>query len=326
MINAPQRGLKNKNILIAGGTGLVGTHLVKAAHERGAGIRATFFSRKPFFLADKYCYFNFTESEDCLKAARNMDYVVICAAQKAGAKVMKEDPASLISPNLAINSGLLEACRVNKVKKTVLISSSTVYQEANYPIAEAELDLNKPPYELYFGVGWLNRYMEQLAGFYRSRYGMDIVIARPASIYGPHDRFEEGVSNVIPALIRRAVEKENPFIVWGDGSQVRDFVYAQDLADDLLDMLEGYRADSPLNIGSGHPISIKEAVGVILDACGYGVTPIYDRTKPVAIPYRVLDTKKFEFIFGKKKRTPFIEGIRNTSDWYKGLLKGQLNG
>jgi GDP-L-fucose synthase len=148
---------------------------------------------------------------------------------------------------------------------------------------------------------------------------MKIGILRPTNIYGPFDKFDDEKSHVLPALIKRALKKENPFVVWGDGSAIRDFIYVDDFVEDLLNVLDNYCVGEPLNIGSGEETSVREAVAVILDVCGHPVVPQYDKTKPTAIPYRMLNLKKFESLFGKQPRTPFKEGIKKTVAWYKSL-------
>jgi len=318
----PEKGrMKDKYILVAGGTGLVGANLTGRLVSLGANVRATYFTKKPAFREDLYSRCDFTGFEDCLAATENMNYVIICTAQTFGPKMMKEHPTAQILPNLKIYAGLLEACRLNKVEKVVFISSSTVYQETDHPVKEHELDLNKPPYALYFGIGWVNRYIEQLAAFYWKTYGMAVGIVRPPGIYGPHDKFDEEKSNVLPALIKRALKREVPFTVWGDGNAVRDFLYVEDLADDLPDIMENYCVCDPINVGSGRGIAIKDVVRIVLDACGHKTAPVYDETKPSGIPYRVLDLSKFESIFGKRKRTSIEEGIRRTVEWYKEELR-----
>lgn len=309
--------IKGKKILVAGGTGLVGANLTQKLKNLGADVLSSYFSKPPSFLKEIYKQFDFTKFEDCLEATQNRNYVIICAAKSFGAKTMKENPTAYILSNLKINAGLLEACRINNVEKVVFVSGSTVYQETDYPISESQLDLNKPPYGLYFGVGWLSRYIEQLAKFYAKVYKMKIGILRPINIYGPFDKFDDEKSNVLPALIKRALKKENPFVVWGDGSAVRDFIFVDDFIDDLLNVLENYCVCDPVNVGSGEETTIKKAVEVILGVCGHKVVPEYDKTKPTAIPYRMLNLQKFESIFGKQKRTSFKEGIVKTVNWYK---------
>lgn len=307
------------NILVAGGTGLVGANLARRLRELGAHVRASYCSRKPEPLEPDDHRWDFTQFEDCLEATRDMDAVFICAARTFGAKVMREQPTALILPNLQIHSGLLEAARTNRVEKVVCISSSTVYQEAPYPIREDELDLNRPPYELYLGVGWMKRYMEQLARFYAIRYGMSIGMVRPTNIYGPHDKFEGDGSHVLPALIARALRRENPYVIWGDGQAVRDFIYVDDVVDDVLKVLQHYCVCDPINVGSGCAITIGQAAEIILRICGHDVDPVYDTSQPSAIPYRMVNTDKFTTLFGQQPRTPFEEGIRNTIAWCRSV-------
>lgn len=302
---------------------MVGSNLCQRLKGLRTNLLSTYFSKEPSFLEEYYKRFDFTQFEDCIKATKDMDYVFVCAAQTSGAKMMKEDPAAQILPNLKINAGLLEACRRNCVKKVMLISSSTVYQEADYPISEDQLDLNKSPYELYFGVGWMNRYIEQLAKFYKKAYGIEIGIVRPTNIYGPYDNFDETKSNVLPALIRRALKKEDPYIVWGSPDTVRDFIYVDDFIDDFLDVFSKRNIYESLNIASGEGTKIKDAVRIILDACNHNARFEFDQSKPTSISYRMLSTSKFESIFGKKKRTSLRRGIEKTIDWYKSTSEFQ---
>lgn len=308
-----------KNILVAGGTGLVGANLTRRLKTLGANVLASYYSQAPHATAE-YRRFDFTEFDDCLEATKDMDYVFICAAQTFGAKIMKDNPTALVLPNLRINSGLLEACRLNQVAKVIFISSSTVYQEAFYPVREDELNLNAPPYALYAGVGGMKRYIEQLAKFYSQHYGLSIGIVRPTNIYGPYDKFDDDKSHVLPALIKRALEQADPYVVWGSGHTVRDFIYVDDFVEVLLCVLDRYCVCDPLNVSTGSAITVREAVQVILDACHHQVEPRYDTTKPDAIPYRMLNTTKFEALFGRRRWTSFREGIRQTVDWYKTTL------
>lgn len=311
--------LKGKNILVAGGTGLVGVNLTVRLSQLGAKVFSTYFSRNPQVYKDKYRHFDFTQYPDCLEATKGMDYMVICAAYSAGVGAAKEDSCAAITGNLRIISGLLEAAKINKLEKVIVISSSTVYQEKNSPMREDDLDLNKPPYELYMGIGWLNRYIEKLALFYHKQCGIKVGIIRPANIYGPYDKFDDAKSNVLPALIKRALNKENPYVVWGNGSVVRDFIYVEDFLDCLLNVLDKYCVAEPINISTGKGITIGEAVKTILQVCGHNACPRYDSSRPVAVPYRVLSPEKYEAIFGKLRLTPFAEGIATTVEWYRSI-------
>jgi GDP-L-fucose synthase len=308
--------MRGRNVLVAGGTGLIGASLTRRLDALGARVLASCHERPPPFLAERYRRFDFTELADCLEATRGMDDVFLCAAQSFGAQVMHERPESLVLPNLRINAGLLEACRRNAVARVLFISSSTVYQEALHPIREDELDLNCPPYSLYAGVGWVNRYLEQLARFYFARHGLGVAIVRPTNVYGPFDNFDDGRSHVLPALIKRALAREDPFVVWGNGHALRDFLYVDDLVDDLIAALERHSIAEPLNLASGRGVTIREAVSVVLEVCDHAVAPQYDESRPDAIPYRMLDTTRADAILGPRQRTSLRSGIEKTVRWY----------
>jgi GDP-L-fucose synthase len=309
--------LHGKKILIAGGAGLLGVNLTRYLVDCGLDVLSTRFSRQPpLGLKNYYRHFDFENFSDCLTATEDCDIVIICAIQAYGVEGMAQSPTSSLLPNLKLQSGLLEACSRNKVGKTVWISSSTVYQEAFYPIREDQLDLNLPPYGLYQGIAWVYRYIEQLSRCYSEKMETPVSVIRTSSIYGPYDRFDDDRSHVIPAIIKRALKREDPFVVWGNQSTIRDFVYVDDLVNAVVKVLESYCNADPINFSNGTPVSISELVDIVLDTCDHKVIPHYDVTKPTAVPYRVLDNSKFDTILGGVQRTRLDEGIRKTVDWY----------
>ncbi len=309
-----------KNILIAGGTGLVGANLSLLLHDQGINFLSTYHTKQPSFLAEKYKAFDFTDYDQCLCATKDMDTVIICAGQSYGIKITKEQPSKAILPNLKIVAGLFEAARVNRVEKTLFISSSTVYHSDTTPIREEELDLNKATPQTYRGIGWVNRYLEQLAFFYKAHYGMDIRILRPTSIFGPYDKFDDR-SNVIPALIKRAVAKEKPFLVWGTGHDIRDFIFAEDFSRIVLQVLSLKNVEEPINVGSGRPTSILELVELILNLCEHEIKPSCDASMPSAIPYRMLHLGRMNSLLGDVHVTSLSQALSKTIAWYKTGLK-----
>jgi len=309
--------MRGRNVLVAGGAGLVGASLTRRLDALGAHVLASYHERPPPFLPERYRRFDFTRLDDCLTATRGMDDVFICAAQSFGAQVMHERPESLVLPNLNINAGLLEACHRNRVGRVLLVSSSTVYQEASRPIREEDLDLNLQPYPLYAGIGWVTRYIEQLARFYFARHGLRIAIVRPTNVYGPLDKFDDDKSHVLPALIKRALAREEPFVVWGSGRAVRDFLYVEDCVDDLVAAIDRCATCEPLNVASGVGVTIRDAVEVVLEVCDHAPEVRYDASKPDAIPYRVVDTARADRILGPRSRTSLRAGITETVRWYR---------
>lgn len=313
--------MKGRRVLVAGASGLVGSALTQRLHELGAEVQATHHQRPPALLPELHRRCDLTRRVDCAAAIRGVQDVVICAAQTYGAQIMRDEPTRLVLPNLQIHSNLLEASRLAGVERVLLISSSTVYQEAFRPLREDELDLNVQPFPLYQGVGWMKRYVEQLARFYFDRYALPVAIVRPSNVYGPRDKFEDDRSHVLPALIKRALKRENPFVVWGTGDAVRDFLFVEDFVDDLLAVLARPFTCDPLNLASGSALTIRDAVRAILDVCEHDATPQYDPSKPDAIPYRMLDTTKADAILGRRPRTPFRDGIAATVAWYRSTLE-----
>lgn len=313
--------IRGRRILVAGGAGLIGIHLVGRLQALGAHVSASYYQRQPPLNTDRYAAYDFTRFEDCLKATAGQDCVCICAMATFGSKMMKDCPTAFLLPNLKIQAGLLEACARNYVQRVLLMSSSTVYQPANYPLAENEMDMNQLPFPLYRGIGWLNRYIEQMAAFYAEAYGLSVICLRVSNIFGPWDHYEEERSHVLPALIKRAVAHATPFVVWGSGDVVRDFLYVRDLIDDIVALLEQDRQGSMiLNVANGSPITIRTAVEVILDVCGHRAVPQYDVSKPMAIPYRALRNDALEKCIGRRGRTSFCGAIEQTVSWYRSTL------
>ncbi|MGA7934860.1 MAG: NAD-dependent epimerase/dehydratase family protein [Kovacikia sp.] len=309
---------QNKTVLVAGGTGLMGTHLVQALLKQGARVRST-LHKKPAQIYDQrveYLSADLTRREDCDRAVRDVDYVFLCAANTSGAAVMAHNPIAHLTPNLLINSQMLEAACLAKVERLLFVSSTTVYPAVPYPVKESEAFVGDP-HESYLGVGWMKRYIEKLAQFYYERYGMKIALVRPTNAYGPFDKFDFETSHVLPALIRRALDKQNPFEVWGDGTAVRDFIYISDLTDALLLALEHCANCEAINLGSGQPITIQQAVEVILKLTGHSTAkPVFDASKPTTIPIRLVDLTKARELLNYQPRVSFEEGIKNTIEWY----------
>jgi len=308
-----------KGILVAGGTGLVGRNLTIKLSESGLPFVST--RHKGTASADNINFvpFNFCEFQDCLAATTNINTIVLCAAFSYGAKKNMECPTATILPNLKIFAGLFEACAHNNVKTVIMLSSSTIYQPCNYPIKEDDLDLNQAPYSGYFGVGWTYRYLEQLASLYSKTYNMRIIVLRPTNIYGPFDKFDKENAHVIPSLIHRVLNREDPFEVWGSPDVVRDFIFVDDLVDDILVILkeEVNVNNLPVNICNGKPMTIKDAVETILQVCKYETKICFNPDKPSAITYRAIDNSRYVQIFGAGKRTAFKDGIKKTVEWYK---------
>jgi len=310
--------LKNKKVLVTGGAGLLGISLTKLFLSQGAKVSSSYFKRRPpKQLSKNFKRYDFNKFSDCIKATKNMDYVIISAVQASGVKGVLNNPTETILPNLKIHSGLFEACAKNKVKRVVWISSSSIYQKSMRPISEDELNLNLPTYEMYLGIGWVYRYLEKLAQFYYLKRNLKIGIIRTANIYGPFDRFDDYKSHVIPGIIKRAAKREEPFLVWGNKNTVRDFVFVDDLSIAVLNVLRKYCKAEPINFSSGNGITIFQLVNEILNIFNHKAKIVFDSKKPTAVPYRVLDNKKYNKLFKNFKKTELKEGLQRTIKWFQ---------
>ena len=313
---------RDTKALVAGGTGFIGANLINRLLSMGVDVKATVHRKDPVVTDERieYVRSDLTKMEDCRIAVNGMDYVFMCAASTSGAAVMATTPLVHVTPNIVMNAQMLEAAYFARVKKFVWLSSNAAYPPSgDRPIREGEL-LDGDPYETYFGVAWMKRYTEILCRMYSEKLAnpMATVVIRPSNVYGPYDDFEFETSHVMAALIRRVVERCQPFEVWGTGDDVRDWIYIDDFIDAMILATEKIDTYNPINIGLGRGYSIKEALRMMLEVDGYANAKIeFDTSKPSMIPIRLLDTAKAESVLGFRAETGLRDGIRKTIDWYR---------
>jgi GDP-L-fucose synthase len=307
-----------KKVLVTGGTGFVGTHIVEELLKQDAKIRVPLHNR-PLTVQDKRIEVvnaDLTNPEECARATEGMQYVFHAAGAVASAAVTTSNPMEAIITNLLLTARVLQASWACNVERILIFSSSTGYPPADYPIKEEEM-WSKPPYPVYFGYGWMRRYLEILGTYIAQKSTVKVAIVRPTAVYGRWDNFDPKTGHVIPALIRRAVEKENPYVVWGTGDEVRDFLHITDLARGCLLMLEKCANNDPVNLGSGKAITVKEIVHTILEATGHTKAEVvFDSSKPTTIPFRMVDISKAKKLLNFSPKVSFKDGIRDTVDWY----------
>lgn len=314
--------LKDSRVLVAGGAGFVGANLIMRLLSLGARVRATLHRKGPVILDQRIEYIksDLTQMEGCKEAVAGMDHVFLCAANTSGAAVIASTPLVHVTPNILMNSQMLEAAYFARVKKFIWLSSNAAYPPSgDRPVKEDEM-FDGDPYEAYFGVGWMKRYTEILCRMYseKLRNPMTTVVLRPSNIYGPYDDYDFETSHVMAALIRRVVERHDPFQVWGTGDDVRDWIYIDDFIDALILAAENINTFKPLNIGLGRGYTIKDALRMMLAIEAYtNAHIVYDSSKPSMIPIRLIDTSEAENALGFKARTGLEEGIEKTIRWYR---------
>jgi len=313
--------LKNSKVLVVGGAGFVGVNLINKLLELGAEITAT-LHKKPAVIEDdriKYLNCDLINAKDCEEVVEGVEYVFMCAANTSGAAVMETRPLVHVTPNVIMNTLMLDAAYKAGVKKFLFISSNTVYPPTDYPVKEDEM-FNGDLFEKYFCVGWMKRFTEILCQMYATKIKnpMKTVVVRPANIYGPYDDFEWETSHVIPALIRKVVERHQPIEVWGDGNDVKDIIFIDDFIEGMLLAMEHIDTYDPINIATGRPCSIKQALDVILDVDNYRDAEIsFNTSKPSMIPKRLIDISKARELLGFEAKTSLKEAIMKTVNWYR---------
>ena len=310
----------DKRVLVAGGTGFVGREFVEQLLAANAKVRVS-RHRRPGHLSSntvEYVDGDLADETFCRQACNGMDVVIHAAGAVSAAGVtVGAGPMAPITTNLILTSRLLQAAWEEKVGQFLLFSSSTGYPVAEHAVKEEEF-WEGPTHASYFGYGWMRRYFERMAEFVSERSETRVTIVRPTATYGRHDDFDPRTSHVLPALIRRAVAKENPFVVWGRADVVRDFLHISDLVRGSLLALEHLPDCEPVNIGSGRPITIGEIVEATLAAAGHNDADIvYDESKPTTIPFRLADTSKAKERLGFAPECDLVAGLQDTVDWYR---------
>lgn len=305
---------KDKKVLVTGGTGLIGRPLVEMLIDQGAKVRiASLDDPSRAHPQAEFIRTNLTSFDNCLKVCEGMDYVFQLAGIKGSPAMTSRKPASFFVPTILFNTNMLEAAKQCNVERYLFTSSIGVYAPAE---VFNEDDVWKTfPSENDRFAGWAKRMGELQVEAYKIEYNWDkIAIVRPANVYGAYDNFDPENAMVIPSLIKRSMDGENPFVVWGDGSQIRDFIHAKDVAKGMMIALEkcpGY----PLNIGSGVGNSIKEIVEIILDNLKEKPEVQWDTSKPSGDKKRLMNIDKIKEL-GWKPEISLKEGIKEVMDWY----------
>ena len=303
--------------LVTGGAGFIGTHLAQALLNAGGRVRLAVHQRAPI-ISDpsvETVHGDLADPQDCLRAMQGVQLVFHAAGAVSGAGGSPEDAMAGIVKNLNLTAQVLHAAWAAKVERILIFSSSTVYPATDHPIREDEL-YEQPPHPSYLGYGRMRRYFEHLAEFVASRSTVRVALVRPTAVYGPHDDFDPIRSHVVPALVRRAVEKADPFEVWGSGDEMRDFLHVEDFVRGCLLAIEKHAVCDPINIGYGSAVSIRQVVDTILKAAGHDVPPRFDSSKPTTIPVRTVDTSKARRVLGFEPQIPIEAGLSDLVRWY----------
>jgi len=304
-----------KKVLVAGGTGMIGIQLVKMLVNSGAKVRIASLddpSRShpevEFIRKDLTCL------DNCLEVCKGMDFVFNLLGVKASPDMASNKPGRFMYATISMEINMLEAARRQEVAGYLLTSSVGVYAPAKI-FNEDDVWKTFPSPNDWF-TGWSKRIGELQVDAYKKEYDWkNLVVVRPANVYGPYDNFERENAMVVPSLIRRAVSGENPLKVWGNGTAVRDFIHAKDVASGML-LVAQKLPDKPVNLGSGSGVSIKELVKIIVSNLDEKPQVLWDESKPRGDDQRILSMARAKEL-GFEPEISLAEGIRETMEWYK---------
>jgi len=313
---------KNNKVLVTGSQGLVGSHLVERLVKEDAKVTATWHDKfyDDYALPEvTYLRVDLRNPEDCKKICENQDYVFLVSANTSGAATMAKTPLVQVTPNIIMNSQMLEAAYFAGVKKFMWLSSTTGYPDQGELFTYEDDMFKGNPHDKYFAVGWMKRYTEVLCRLYSEKLTprMPCIVLRPTNIIGKRDKFDPQRSHVLPALIRKVVERKRPLEVWGDGTEVRDFVYVTDMVNAMILAMEKLDGYDPINIGMGKTYTVNEILNIILKADQwYDAEIVYNKTMPTMIPKRIVDVSKAKRLLGWEAKVDIETAIKEIINWY----------
>lgn len=303
-----------RTVMVTGGAGFLGSHLVEDLKGRSENVQI-FIPR-----SDQY---DLREKADIKRAFEDSeaDTVIHLAATVGGIGANKENPGQYFYDNAIMGIELIEQARQYDVDKFTILGTICSYpKHTEIPFKEEDL-YDGYPEETNAPYGIAKKALLTHSRAYREQYDFNSIYLMPVNLYGPRDDFDLETSHVIPAIIRKSVEaRENDddaITAWGTGEPTREFLYVEDAAKGILDATEQYNSSDPVNLGSGHEISIRDLVELIVELTGFEAAIDWDTSKPDGQPRRKLDTSRARERFNWEASTDFKQGIEKTIEWYE---------
>ena len=305
--------LPTQRIAVTGGGGFLGRRVV--AHLRERGCDRIFVVRRR-----EYDLVRGEDVERLYREARP-DVVIHLAAVVGGIGANRENPGRYFYENLMMGAQLIEGARLHGVAKFVQVGTICAYPKfAPVPFREEDLWEGYPE-ETNAPYGIAKKALLVQCQAYREQYGLNAIYLLPVNLYGPGDNFDLHTSHVIPALIKKFVDAEREGLsrveVWGTGAATREFLYVDDAAEGIVLAAERYDGREPVNLGAGREVAIRELAELIARETGYRGQLVWDTSKPDGQPRRCLDTTRAAELFGFRARTDFLDGLRQTIEWYR---------
>jgi GDP-L-fucose synthase len=298
-------------VLVTGGGGFVGSHLVERLQARGG---------EPFVVRRRDYDLTTWDGAAQLFADARPELVFHLAAEVGGIGANRANPGRYWYANLMMGAHILELSRQHEVGKLVVTGTVCSYPKfAPVPFSETDL-WDGYPEETNAPYGVAKKAVLVGAQAYREQYGLRTAFLLPANLYGPRDNFDLETSHVIPALIRKMLAGTDEVVLWGDGTPSREFLYVEDLVDGLMLAAESYDDVEPVNLGTGVETTIREVAELIAEATGFEGRIVWDSSMPNGQPRRNLDASRARELFGFEARTPLRDGIARTVEWYSSAV------
>jgi GDP-L-fucose synthase len=307
-------------VLVTGGAGFLGSHVVRKLRDRGA--TRVFVPRS--------AEFDLREKEAIRRALdwATPDTVIHLAAVVGGIGANRDNPGRFFYDNAIMGIQLMEQARLAGVRKFVTVGTVCAYPKfAPVPFREDDLWTGYPE-ETNAPYGLAKKMLLVQGQAYRDQYGFSSIYLLPVNLYGPGDNFDPSSSHVIPALIRKMFEAkargDDHVVAWGTGSASREFLYVEDAAEGIVLATGRYDGREPVNLGAGREVTIRELIETIARLCEFKGEIRWDFSKPDGQPRRMLDTSRARELFGFEARTDFEDGLRRTIAWYAGVREREL--
>jgi GDP-L-fucose synthase len=304
---------RGRRILVTGGAGFLGSHLLERLHHVGPEA----------ILAPRSAEYDLTEQSEVRRLVRDTapDIVIHLAAEVGGIGANRDNPGRFFYANMVMGALLIEEARLAGVDKFVQLGTICAYPKFT-PVPFREDDLwSGYPEETNAPYGIAKKALLVQLQAYREQYDFDGIFLLPVNLYGPRDNFDLQTSHVIPALIHKMVDAvesgDRVVTLWGTGEASREFLYVDDCAEAIMLATERYQGSEPVNLGTGREIKIRDLAALIAELVGFEGEIAYDRSKPDGQPRRCLDTSRAASHFGFTASTEFRDGLEKTIRWYR---------
>lgn len=314
--------LHDKNIVITGGNGFLGKHVVQILASRGCREKTSLGDHSPGIIRPNSSIFDLTKEGHVHDMYEIMkpDVVIHLAAVVGGIGINRQKPGTFFYKNLVMGAMLMEYTRQHNTQKFVAVGTICAYPKfAEVPFSEDSI-WDGYPEETNAPYGLAKKMMLVQSQAYRDEFDFNSIYLLPVNLYGPHDNFDPGSSHVIPALIKKYIDAkrngDKSISCWGTGAATREFLYVEDAAEGIVLATEAYESSDPVNLGSGKEITIRDLAHLVAELTGFDGDIEFDPTKPDGQPRRCLDTTRAKERFGFTANTDFKEGLQKTIDWY----------